>query len=187
MCRKSGFTLIELLIVVAIIGILTALLIPNALTAIQKSKQKSTMKDIMTISTAMIDHITDNAVLPAHSGTYTNTDEIYTSLSPLYVKVMPVIDMWNNGYVIFTRDSVSGQWGAGFLDGSANWGNDEFLIGSYGRDGEFSSEYTFDPADPTSGFYTIANMPSFDYDLVAWGGSWIVCAEGNNYNITGGT
>ncbi len=187
MFNNRGFTLIELLIVVAIIGILAALLIPNALTAIQKAKQKSTMKDIMTISTALTDHITDNAVVPAHAGTYNSSDEIYMALSPFYIKVMPLIDMWNFNYLIYTRDSVEGKWGAGFLNASAGWGKDEFLVGSYGRDGALSTEYSFDPSSPTSGFYTIEDMPSFNYDLVAWGGSWIVAPEGNNHNITGGT
>ena len=43
--RQKGFTLIELLIVVAIIGIIAALLIPNFLDALQKAKQKRTVAD----------------------------------------------------------------------------------------------------------------------------------------------
>ena len=51
--NKKGFTLIELLIVVAIIGIVAAIAIPNLLTALQKGKQKATMGDMKSVGTAM--------------------------------------------------------------------------------------------------------------------------------------
>ncbi len=187
MTEEKGFTLIELLIVVTIIGILAALLIPNAMTAIQKSKQKGSMKEIITICTGLVDHITDHAVLPDHNGTYTNTSTIYRGLSPFYIKVMPIMDMWNSGYLIYTRSNAAGQWGAGFLNSSAGWGLDEFVVGSYGRDNLLSNVYLFDPASPSAGFYIITDIPSFDHDLACWGGSWIVGPEGQINNMTGTT
>ena len=55
--RARGFELTELLIVVAIIGILAALLAPNIITTTQKSRQKNTIKNIAVISTAIIEKI----------------------------------------------------------------------------------------------------------------------------------
>ncbi|MEE8377544.1 MAG: prepilin-type N-terminal cleavage/methylation domain-containing protein, partial [Candidatus Aminicenantaceae bacterium] len=135
--RSKGFTLIELLIVVAIIGILAALLIPNMMTAMQRAKQKGTMADISTIATYLMDYTTDRGIAPNFGGTeITSQSSLYTDLIPDYARAMPSSDQWGNNFIVFSGASFSSnQWGL------TSSGNDSFAVGSPGREGEFTFTY----------------------------------------------
>jgi len=66
--RKSyGFTLIELLIVVAIIGILAAIAVPNFLNAQTRAKVSRSMADQKAMETAILQYMTDCNDNPPHS------------------------------------------------------------------------------------------------------------------------
>ncbi len=60
MKNKKGFTLIELLIVVAIIGIIAAIAIPNLLTALNTSRQRATTGDMKTMGSGIEMYIVEN-------------------------------------------------------------------------------------------------------------------------------
>ena len=92
----SGFTLIELLIVVAIIGIIAAIAIPNLLNAIQRGKQKRTMGDMRTVATANESYSIDNNQYVVNAATTVGT--IADNLEPTYVKKAPRNDGWNNPF-----------------------------------------------------------------------------------------
>ena len=94
MRKESGFTLIELLIVVAIIGIIAAIAIPNLLNAIDRSKQKRTMADMRSIGTAVEEYSIDNNFYPVQT-TQGNVSTVGTNLEPTYIKVTPTKDGWN--------------------------------------------------------------------------------------------
>ena len=117
--REKGFTLIELLIVVAIIGIIAAIAVPNFLTAIQRSKRNRTAADMRAIGTAL--------------GSY----QVDANQFPVAVaNMMP-------GYF---AGSTNDGWGQGLTYATAGTPPQSYTVGSAGKPGtgdEFCSNLSF--------------------------------------------
>jgi len=107
--RQHGFTLIELLIVIAIIGLIAAMLIPNLLDALNKAKQKRTMADMRITGTALFSWLSDQVGAAAAGQTTTMVDlgsyggvktasDLTTVLVPTYLQTIPIRDGWRYPY-----------------------------------------------------------------------------------------
>ena len=136
--NSQGFTLIELLIVVAIIGIIAAIAIPNLLNAIDRGKQKRTMADMRSVGTAIEAYAVDTNKYPIA----TDTATLQTAVQPIYIKNMPTADGWANTFVVASAATEytvysTGKDGSGSTCTAGTTGlfNDEicFVNGQFAR------------------------------------------------------
>jgi type II secretion system protein G len=128
MRNQKGFTLIELLIVVAIIGIIAAIAIPNLLNAIDRGKQKRTMADMRSIGTAVESYAIDNNFYPTAS-TIGVLSAAATNVAPIYIKVVPQQDGWRHDFIVDST-TLGYTIGSGGKDGGAITG---FVPGASGN------------------------------------------------------
>jgi len=94
--RSRGFTLIELLIVVAIIGIIAVIAVPNLITALDRAKQKATMADIQQLAKALESYMLENGDYPELK----DVAGLARLLEPKYLRDAPEQDRWKHPYVV---------------------------------------------------------------------------------------
>ena len=94
--NSIGFSLIELMITLVVIGIIAAIAIPNLAGAIDRGKQKRTLADMRTISTAVEAYAVDNSQYPVSSDTAT----LWLAISPQYLRPIKQYDGWDHAYLV---------------------------------------------------------------------------------------
>ncbi len=154
MQRERGFTLIELLIVVAIVGVLAAIAIPNLINAMNRARQKRTMTDVRAVAMAWDARSTDTGsyLVSGFSmccATVIDNDTMQGLLEPTYVKEMVRYDGWRNP-----------------LEFAINEQGSAYHVRSFGRDGIADS--------PPVGGPTV----DFDCDIIYSNGSFTQYPEG---------
>ena len=105
---SAGFSLIEILLIVALIGIITTILIPNLLDGMNKAVQKRTVADMHAVAIGMMAFYTDMHGAAAAGNAVTigeydpiNHSEVTDLLVPMYLDHLPQEDAWGHPYDYF--------------------------------------------------------------------------------------
>jgi type II secretory pathway pseudopilin PulG len=140
---------------IALIGIISAIAIPNLINAIQRGKQKRTMADMRAIATACEAYGVDNKAYPNGD----SIEELVSKLEPKYLKTVPRRDGWENQFRYRSwneKDEPEGE------------GPYHYIIISHGKDGHEDQEN-----------YRMGTVTSnFNNDIVFSDGIFVVYPKG---------
>lgn len=174
---KNGFTLIELLIVVAIIGILAAIAVPNFLNAQIKAKIARVYADQHAISITLEQYYLDwNSYVEDHDWPTEPLERGFFRLtSPMsYISALPVDPFPSHLERNYSEQNPYFEFGSGNA-GSPNlqWPNTAYLIMSPGPDlVEQASRNDEFPWGTVIYSYDVTNGLKSGGDLIRMGGQW---------------
>ena len=124
-----GFTFIELMIAMAIIGLLTAIAVPNFINYRERAKVAVAISEIKLIEIAISNYATMTGELPD------NLDQVLND---------EMNDPWGNPYKYLRLDggTTPGINGKRRRDKNANPVNSDYDLYSMGRDGKTTAQFT---------------------------------------------
>jgi type II secretion system protein G len=167
--KQPGFTLIELLIVVAIIGILAAIAVPNFMNAQVRAKVARCQADMKSLSTALESYRVDNNMYPPTPNTAGNLRFARLSrlTSPVsYMTSVPLdpfrqgIDVTNSA-LFQAEDSAYPLWDPDYANPRRQDGNTFQWIPDQNRR---TGGYVLHGAMPDTDYEAAEGMPLHIYD-----------------------
>ncbi len=175
--KQHGFTLIELLIVVAIIGILAAIAVPNFLNAQMKAKIARTAADQKAVATSLEQYFLDwNSYVEDHDfPSDTSQRGLFRLTTPMsYMSALPLDAFATGRTQSFSEKNPNYEFGSGNASRSGKqWPAQAYIIISAGPDldEQVSGNDSF-PFGVTIYSYDSSNGLSSSGDITVMGGRW---------------
>ncbi len=141
---------------IAIIGMVAAIAIPNFVSATQRAKQRRSLVDLRVIATAVEAYASDNNQYP-NAG---SVEALRPLLEPKYIKQVPVLDGWGHAFEYECRADGTGRCTG-------------YVLRSRGKDGVAEQSSLREAAGEQP-----RGTTNFDCDIVFSNGNFIEYPEG---------
>ncbi|MFH1739852.1 MAG: prepilin-type N-terminal cleavage/methylation domain-containing protein [bacterium] len=173
MMRQRSFTLIELLIVVAIIGILAAIAVPNFLNARMRAKIARVAADMKAVSTALEQYFLDwNSYTEDHDNDASPKGLRRLTTPVSYIPALPR-DPFPGSFQQGTVENPTFEFGSGNANTGAQWPSNAYLIISSGPNlGEEVSGNDSFPFSCEIRSFDVTNGLDSGGDIIRMGGEW---------------